>query len=205
MITTFLSSADFGSNTYLIESTANILIDAGSLTKRLKEKLKKISLDAIFLTHGHFDHIKELSAIKSLQPKTPIYCAEDRDFLLSPSKNGAHFFHVTFPSFSGNFLSLKEEVIKIKGCSIQVYLFPGHTPGGAGFYFSDENAFFLGDTVLGDSVGRTDLYGGSNHQLMESLKKISLLPIKENTLCYFGHGESMLFCDILRENPYLNF
>ena len=79
---------------------------------------------------------------------------------------------------------------------------PGHTPGGACFYFPQEEVLFSGDTLFCESVGRTDLPGGSTGTLIRSIReRLMLLP--DLTVVYTGHGEPTKIGYEKRNNPFL--
>ena len=78
---------------------------------------------------------------------------------------------------------------------------PGHTPGGVCYYFPSEKLLLSGDTLFAGSVGRTDLPGGDMATLMESLKKLTVLP--DDTIVVPGHGPRTTIGDEKRGNPFL--
>lgn len=203
MIEEFTSLFEFSSNVYLLTKFKHALIvDLGSFSHSLNEKLKDYTLDAILLTHGHFDHINGINKLPKIYQKTPIYCNEEADFLLNPKKNGSLDFHQEV-SIKNKFNYLNEGKHQIGPFEFYVYLTPGHTEGGVIYYFPNEKAIFFGDTVLGESYGRYDLYSGSYTKLKKSLDKIKFLRFQDDDICYFGHGEKISYKNLKKINPYI--
>lgn len=91
--------------------------------------------------------------------------------------------------------------IKVGRLEFQVIHTPGHTKGGISLYAKEENVVFTGDTLFKDSIGRTDLPGGSMPDIQAALKKLAALP--DDTMVYPGHGVMTTIGREKRENPYL--
>lgn len=200
MILKFISTQEFSSNVYLIVNNGQgILIDPGSASHKLQEKLSSINLQAILLTHGHFDHIKGLN---KLNFTCPLFCGEEKDFLSNPHKNGSYDFNEEV-SIKKPFTLLKEGNLHIGNFDITCFYAPGHTEGGFIFYLKKEKAIFFGDTVLGDSYGIYHLYSGSYQRLKNTLNNIKFLPFEDDDICYFGHGEEMTYKELKKINPYI--
>ena len=155
-------------NCYMIHKDGHILcIDPGASTKRLVSYLEQFpeeTLDAILLTHGHFDHIGAVNELVETY-HCPVYLSPEDDKLVhtlsvnSIGKHGAVLNHPYTPYPYGS--------LTIGPFEIAVYDTPGHTEGSVCLQMEDH--LFSGDTVFRQSVGRTDLYGGSNVKLNQSL------------------------------------
>lgn len=79
---------------------------------------------------------------------------------------------------------------------------PGHTPGGLSYYCKKEKVVFVGDTLFQASIGRTDLPGGNNEQLLRSIKN-GLLCLPPETHVFTGHGPSTTIEYEMKFNPYV--
>ena len=167
-----------------------------------------LSPKAVYLTHGHFDHIFGLGEIRKAFPEIPVYAGkEDLIFF----ENGYEKTLELLSSFDPLFLSrYAEPVIKEMPENVKAYgreaspftviPTPGHTPGSVSLYSETESILFSGDTLFAGSVGRTDLSGDSA-ALLQSLKKLKALP--ENTAVFPGHGMITKIGTEKTSNPYM--
>ena len=129
---------------------------------------------AILLPHRPFDHMLGNPGLRSQWPNLPVYC-HPAD--VNPDETTTSLFGTTFPSVSsfGNLLPYQEgDTVPVGGLTVHVLHTPGPTPGGGGRQV--EAALFPGDTRVEGSKGRTDLEGGSETQLLHSLKRLAQLP-----------------------------
>ena len=182
-------------NCYIIHDEASrncCVIDPGYQSEDILDKLTDLglSLEAILLTHGHFDHV---GAVRDLVADTgcAVYlCAED---LNMPANLTAGQLYYTNTYAEGSQLHLA-------GLDITVLHTPGHTPGSVCLLV--DSTLFAGDTLFAGSCGRTDLPGGSWEQMQQSLKRLS--QIEANLWVLPGHGESTTLNEEKRHNPYLH-
>ncbi len=201
MVYTFNSYEEFSSNVYVITNDFNeaIIIDPGFASQKIRNFISNYNVEAILLTHGHFDHINGINKLNKLPD---IYCGEEEDFLRNPKKNGSNDFNLNV-NVEKKFNYLNEGILKIGHFEINCYLLKGHTSGGFAFYFKNEKSIFFGDTIFKDGIGRYDLYSGSYKDLKESIYKIKSLFIDDNTMCYFGHGDNCNYKQLRLYNDYL--
>ena len=176
---------------YLIENEGKgILIDPADEGSFLLEELqrKNIELEALFLTHGHFDHCMAAGEIQ-MSLDVPLYLHKKDQFLIDRLDSTAEHFlgykPIIIPPKNVKYISSK---LKVKSLKLQILETPGHTPGGVCYYFPDGKIVFTGDTLFAGAIGRTDLSYSNKKDLWSSLKTILALP--EETTIYPGHGES---------------
>lgn len=196
------------SNVYLVRkgNFLPVLFDTGSPDGRWLLKILKqenIDLAAIFLTHGHFDHIGGLVSLSSLD--VPTYLAiEDQEFLLDPEYNGSLYLGLPplmIEATATDFLD--GEVIECPkaGLKIKAIKTPFHTRGSSCFYLEEAKVLFTGDTLFRGSIGRDDLMGACPRFLSASLHKITSL--KGETVIYPGHGAMSTLDFEKKNNPFL--
>jgi glyoxylase-like metal-dependent hydrolase (beta-lactamase superfamily II) len=136
----------------------------------------KESLSAVFLTHGHYDHVRGIFSIP--EGCTPIFLSEADRGLAENCLGKRELLDVD--TGKGILALLGLEIVKT----------PGHTPGSVCFYSKENRLLISGDTVFSEGFfGRTDLPGGSNGQMMESLSMLSHMEIDAMLP---GHGQPIL-------------
>jgi len=86
-------------------------------------------------------------------------------------------------------------------CHLKVLHTPGHTQGGCCLYFAEDRHVITGDTLFADSIGRTDLPGGSHEQLLESIRT-KLFTLPDDVIAHPGHGPDTTIGHEKRCNPY---
>jgi len=191
-------------NTFvLIEKDKAAVIDPGFNGKEALAILSESGIKEviILLTHGHFDHIRDIPVILDSYD-APIYIQEmDKEFLYDERLSYARAFHSHFSlDRAKTVITFKEkESISFFHEEIKAFHTPGHTGGSAVFLIGDN--LYSGDTLFKDGVGRTDLYTGNMNDLTNSLKFIrSKFSRQINVLP--GHGPSGKMESVIEENPY---
>lgn len=161
-----------------------------------------LTVKAVLLTHGHFDHIMGLDALLKEFP-VPVYAHEaERDVLESEQLNSSASMLGQPYSFSGADYVTNRQELRIAGFEIRVIYTPGHTVGGCCYYIEKEKTLFSGDTLFHGSVGRTDLPTGSMGQLVSSVRdRLFVLP--DDTKVYPGHMEETTIGYEKKYNPFI--
>ena len=176
---------------YAEDSATCVLIDPGFDGEQILEKVRAQgkTVEAIFLTHGHFDHVGGVKEIvRQTGCKVYIHPA-DREL-----PNRLTLGTVPFTDSYG-----EGDQLQMAGLTFQVLHTPGHTPGGVCLLCGD--AMFAGDTLFAGTCGRTDLPGSSPKQMRQSLTRLAQL--EGNYRVLPGHGIYSSLDMEKRANPYL--
>jgi glyoxylase-like metal-dependent hydrolase (beta-lactamase superfamily II) len=168
----------YQTNCYIVEVDGKeLIIDPGQeADKWLFEELKNPI--AILNTHGHFDHVWSNQAVKE-KFKIPIYCPKGDAFMLESDP-----FSQGTPSSSPDVLIDGDRKLDIKGVEVEYLHFPGHTPGNSAIVIGE--AFFSGDFIFENSIGRVDFPYSNPTDMKRSINKFLKLPYDKRI--YPGHG-----------------
>lgn len=183
-------------NTFLLVTDAGhgILVDAAAAPQTYLDALEKegASLTHILLTHGHYDHVGAVAALRK-QTGCKVYMdpADAAGSQMLPLSRG--LVDENWPE--GDELTIDE-------LTFRVYHTPGHTPGSVCLQCG--GLLFSGDTLFAGSCGRTDLPGGSMAQMQKSLSMLAALPLADETQVLPGHEAFSTLGRERRSNPYLN-
>ena len=172
-----LRLGQIGTNCYIFRREGGYrcgIVDPGDQGEQVARWLvdKGLEAQAVLLTHGHFDHILGIPGLREEWPDLPVYC--------HPADLGGgdttSLFGETFPTVRsfGDITPYREgDTVEVDGIRLEVLDTPGHTPGSV--TLRAENVLFTGDTLFAGSMGRTDLPGGGEGEIMRSLKRLGEL------------------------------
>jgi len=180
----------YAANCYILgcpETKKACVIDPGGEHKKILDALKlhELTLEVIVLTHGHMDHIGGLADLAKETGASIAIHADDQNMLEDPRINLSSAMGDDAISIKADRLLKHGDKIDFGKLRLKVIHTPGHTPGGICLK-TGEN-LFTGDTLFLRSVGRTDLAGGDQNALIQSIKK-KLYKLPEDTIVYPGHG-----------------
>lgn len=182
-------------NSYIVTDELTLkcaVIDPGDESNTILDYLEdnRLTAEAIFLTHGHFDHTGAAETVAE-ETGAPIY--------INPADVGKGEF--LFDAPEGTLFYSDGDVIAVGGLSFRVLETPGHSKGSV--TLRCEDALFTGDTLFRMSCGRTDLPGGDFDRLMASLRRLADIP--GDLEVYPGHeGQSTLRLE-RAANPYVRY
>ena len=159
------------------ETKHGFLIDPGAQAGKLLELIheKGLTIEAILLTHGHFDHIGAVNELQAVL-QIPVYMGEKG------------MLYAENPVW--NLSSQTEDPIALKekpSFQLELLDLPGHTADGVIYYTKEDGAAFVGDSIFQGSYGRTDMYGGDEEALLRGIRE-RILTLPDDTLLLSGHS-----------------
>ena len=202
-----LTVGQVAENCYVLRrdgSDRGLVVDPGEEPERILATIDElgIGIDAILLTHCHFDHIGAVTPV-ARATGAPVYCPEIEVPVLADI-----MAFVPWPGF-GPYESYDAdetlaggETLELAGIDIDVIFTPGHSPGHVTYAIRDEAALFSGDVLFQGSVGRTDLPGGDWSTLLESIRGL-VERFPEETTVYPGHMGITTLGAERASNPFL--
>ena len=178
---------------YIDDKTRHgFLIDPGAEAGRLLSLIRREGwvIEAILLTHGHFDHTGAVNELRDVLG-TPVYAHEDADrYLLNPRMNLSAFCVGNWTMKNVEYLR-EGDIISLDAnsdFSLRVIHTPGHTTDSVVYYSEKDRVAFVGDTIFKGSIGNYQYPGGDRQDIAESIiGKIFTLP--DDTVLYSGHSE----------------
>lgn len=179
-------------NCYIVkneETNEGFIIDPGGSALKISRIIEQMQMTpkAILLTHGHFDHIGAVDELRDRYGIKVYVSEEESKFMQNYNNNLSVFFGegmIVKPD-----ISIRDgEELEIAGIKMKFILTPGHTPGSGCFYVEDEGVLFSGDTLFCMSRGRTDFPGGSEREILDSIRN-KLLILPGDTVVLAGHNE----------------
>ncbi|MDD4363967.1 MAG: MBL fold metallo-hydrolase [Atribacterota bacterium] len=178
------------------------VIDPAEKNDKIIEVIEKnrFKLKYIINTHGHADHIAGNELLKSRYKSILAIHRMDSNMLLDIQENLSFFTGNLIVSPPADRQLMNEDIIKIGQLSILIIHTPGHSPGS--IILKVDKYLFTGDTLFANGIGRTDLPGGSDEQMIHSIKeKITVLD--RNYIILPGHGPISKLNYELKNNPWL--
>jgi hydroxyacylglutathione hydrolase len=178
-------------NCYLVANDARdaVIVDPGSSADEIAQLVVSSGwrIHGILNTHGHFDHVGAVVALKESY-QAPFYLHRADEQILRRANLYRMLFEapntIKVPAFDKDVAELPRD-FQIGPISVSWIDTPGHTEGSV--CYKIENLLFSGDTLMRGKIGRTDLPGGNRDKLLASVRKLADLP--GETLVYGGHGK----------------
>lgn len=198
---------DVRTNCYLLineKTLETIIVDPADRADVIIKKAvdEGLNLKAVFLTHGHGDHILAVSDLKR-DFGLKVYASEaEKELLSDPEQNLSRALFGVAVTVKPDVLLEDGQEFEEAGMRFQMLLTPGHTPGGCCYYQPEEKVLFSGDTLFSGSIGRTDFPGGNLSTLVRSVKE-KLLVLPEDVKVYPGHEEMTSIGQEKKYNPYM--
>ena len=170
------------------EETPCIFFDPADRGVMIYEELRErgFKVEAIYLTHAHFDHIGGADKLKELSGAKIYAYEKEMKVCQDPYYNLSSDFGMTLTVDPDEYLEDGAEC-EAAGLKFRLIATPGHTEGSCCYYFKDDDILISGDTLFEGSVGRTDFPGGSMSTLVRSCRE-KLFTLPDKTIVYPGHG-----------------
>ncbi len=205
IIKTFIAGM-MQTNCYVVsneETKECFLVDPAVCTPDMVSYIKEngLKLQAILLTHGHFDHILGITEFLR-EFEVPVYAYEAEKELLEDAEKNLSSAYGMFYIFKDAEYLKDGQVLEIAGMKIKVIYTPGHTIGGCCYYLEDEKVLFSGDTLFYTSIGRTDFETGSYNKLVNSVR-LKLFRLPDEVKVYPGHMSETTIGYEKKYNPFL--
>lgn len=199
-------------NTYIVSADNGdaAIIDCGAYFTQEQEAIRQYVTEQglrpvrLLATHAHADHNIGNAFVHKVWGLKPEVHHRDEELMQTLPQQAEMFFgarSADVPPAVENYFD-DDYTISLGNHVFSVVPTPGHTPGGVFFYSEQDRLAFSGDTLFHQSVGRTDLPGGSMFMLIQSLRMVCQLP--DDVVIYPGHGPSTTIGEEVAHNPYLD-
>jgi glyoxylase-like metal-dependent hydrolase (beta-lactamase superfamily II) len=176
---------DFENNVYVVrckETGEGLLIDAANEHERLLDLCKALDVQRVVETHGHWDHIQAVPAVREAGYRVGVTAADA----------------AMLPSYDD--ILEDESVLEVGRLRLDAIATPGHTPGSICFQVQGTLLLFTGDTLFPGGPGNTTFEGGDFDTIMQSLRQ-RLFVYGDDTIVLPGHGNWTMLGN---ERPHLD-
>ena len=182
-----------------------VVIDPGGDLPEVERAITRagVSVDKIWLTHGHVDHVAGASDLKTNLKVSIEGPHKDDLFLLQHvAETGRSYGMWNASNVTPDRWLEEGDQVQIGELTFDVLHCPGHSPGSIVYFNPVQRLAIVGDVLFAGSIGRTDLPGGDYQQLIESIKD-KLLPLGDDVAIISGHGPTSTIGHERATNPFL--
>ncbi len=207
MIVKTMVLGDLKSNTYVLtdeDTKESVIIDPATDPLKIQKLISEygLSIKAIFVTHGHFDHIGSVDTLQSVY-ECPVYTSQGESEIMSDSTMNlsGYFNHNLVKATATHFVEHDDIISLTPELTFKIIFVPGHSPDGVCYYNKENDMLFAGDTLMEGRIGSTDYYVGSSYDLVENIKN-RLMVLPDKTVIYPGHGKDSTIAHERKHNHY---
>ena len=182
-----------------------VVIDPGGDVPLIQDAIAKanVNVEAIWLTHGHIDHVGGAAELRdALKVEIIGPHVDDRFLLDAVVESGERFGMTGVRNFAPDRWLKEGDRVSVGGLDFDILHCPGHSPGSVVYYSKAMKFAHVGDVLFAGSVGRTDLPGGSHQTLIDSITQ-KLLPLGDDVGFICGHGPGSSLGQERMTNPFL--
>lgn len=186
------------------DSQEAIILDPGDEADLIIQKVeaKGFRIKYLLHTHAHLDHVGGTLGVQQHLGGEACLHEDDLPLFENVPLQAALFNLPTPPTGTIDQFIVDKDIIKFGAYQMEVLHTPGHTPGSVSFYLESEKKLFTGDTLFLGSIGRTDLWGGSYPQIIQSIED-KILPLDQDTHVLPGHGANTTLAQERQHNPFI--
>jgi glyoxylase-like metal-dependent hydrolase (beta-lactamase superfamily II) len=178
-----------------------LVIDPGDEAERLIREIDGLTVDAILLTHTHFDHVGAVAAL-ARHTQAPVYCPKLEVPILQDINAYVFPGYGPFEPYDPEETVEGGERLSLAGLDIDVLFTPGHSPGHVSYSIAVEQVLLDGDVLFRGSIGRFDLPGGDAQTLLDSIAML-LDALPDETRVLPGHMGTTTLGRERQTNPFL--
>jgi glyoxylase-like metal-dependent hydrolase (beta-lactamase superfamily II) len=161
-----------------------------------------LTISALVLTHGHWDHIWDAAPI-ARKFNCPVYYHQADEILCTqPQVMRAYGLPANIEPVAATKFLDQDDTLTLSPYNFKILHIPGHCPGSICLYEQQHGFIFGGDVLFAGGVGRWDLPGGSEEMLISGIKQ-KLLPLPDSVIVYPGHGPETTIGNERKYNPYI--
>ena len=179
-----------------------LMVDPGEEADRLIAAIEGLTIDAILLTHTHFDHVGAVAAL-ARHTGAPVYCPKLEAAVLADINRYTFQGFGPYESCEADETVAGGERLELAGLDIDVIFTPGHSPGHVSFSIPGHDIVLSGDVLFAGSVGRTDLPGADHATLLSSIATL-LNTLPDETRVLPGHMGATTLGRERATNPFLH-
>jgi hydroxyacylglutathione hydrolase len=179
-----------------------LVIDPGEEADRLIKAVEGLTVEAILLTHTHFDHVGAVAAL-ARHTGAPVYCPKLEVPILQDINSYVFAGFGPFEPYDPEETVEGGERLTLAGLDIDVIFTPGHSPGHVCYSIPDEQVLLDGDVIFRGSIGRFDLPGGNAQTLLDSIATL-LNTLPDETQVLPGHMGATTLGHERATNPFLH-